>query len=437
MPARLPTPKIRRLPFGIGAVSMALLVTACGAGTVSGGGGSSSGDGQAVTGAGAKNCDNELKLGILTAFSGELGQFGEDGKRAFELAVDQMNSSDALPKGWKVTSVVGDGKTDPVEGVRVATHMIKSERVSAIVGPSSGPIVAMVSLAERSQVPVISHYAGTVSLNKLGGKWVYRTVASDDADGRAAAKWLLDQGVTSAGVLVQNDESTVSIAQQMQKSFTSSGGKISFSTTYNAGQPSYDSTLQKVLSDKPEHIFIAGGQESGVTIIKELRDSGYGGQILLSSDMVVPDVLKALGPGRTDNLQGEMVEADTSLPAYKDFAAAYKDKYGQEAGTFTANAYDAATLVGLAAVASKSTCGAAINGKLRDVAGPPGEKVTSFTEGAKALAAGKDIDYQGASGTVDFDATGTVPGSYAIVKAGPGGWTQAEFYPSSVFAGQG
>ncbi|MGH3096390.1 MAG: ABC transporter substrate-binding protein [Streptosporangiales bacterium] len=402
----------------------ALLATACG-----GGGGSGA----------ASDCGKTLKLGLLTDFTGELGSFGKGSKQGFELAVKQMKSSGKLPSGWKVDTVVNDEKTDVQEGVRAATTMIKNEEVSAIIGPSSGPIVGMVKLAERSQTPIISHFAGTVNLDRLGGEWIYRTVASDSADGEAAAQWLRDKNEDSVVLLVQNDQSTVSIAKALQKAYESGGGKVAKVIKYNAGQPSYQSVVQQATSAKADGIFLAGGQESGITILKELRNNGYpSDQVVLSADMAVPTVVKQVGgAGWANGMQAESAQSDTSRAPYKAFAKAYKQEYGSEPGLFVSNIYDATMLVGLAAVAAGSTCGSAINEELRDVAGPGGTKVSAFTDAASALSKDKDIDYDGASGPVDFDKSGTVAGSYAILEVKHGKWTQEKFYPATTFSGSG
>ena len=58
--------------------------------------------------------------------------------------------------------------------------------------------------------------------------------------------------------------------------------------------------------------------------------------------------------------------------------------------------------------AANSTDGVEISKYLRQVSGGSGkgEKVTTFAAGAKLLAEGKQIDYDGASGPVTFDENG-------------------------------
>jgi hypothetical protein len=52
---------------------------------------------------------------------------------------------------------------------------------------------------------------------------------------------------------------------------------------------------------------------------------------------------------------------------------------------------------------------------LRAVAGPPGVAVHpgEWERAVELLAAGEEINYEGASGSVDFDKNGDVPGTFA------------------------
>ena len=80
-------------------------------------------------------------------------------------------------------------------------------------------------------------------------------------------------------------------------------------------------------------------------------------------------------------------------PKLKDFT------YGPES-------YDATVVVALAAIAAKNDSGKAIGEKMAEVT-TGGEKCTTFKDCAAALKAGKDIDYDGVSGPIDLNSTGS------------------------------
>ena len=83
--------------------------------------------------------------------------------------------------------------------------------------------------------------------------------------------------------------------------------------------------------------------------------------------------------------------------------------------------YDAAVVIALAAAkAGEGADSEAIRDALRSVSNPPGEIVGPGVEGimrALALIAdGEDLNYEGASGAVDFDENGDVAGTIEIWK---------------------
>jgi len=382
-----------------------------------------------------EGCGPDLKYGILTAFTGELGEFGKTSKNGFDIAFNEMTSSGALPEGWKISEVVADEKADIQVGLRAATDMMQRDKVSAILGPSSGPIVAMASVAKRYKTPIISQFAGTTNFSKVGGEYLFRTVASDASDGEATAQYLREKKAENVAIVVQNDQSTITAGEAAAERFEAAGGTVVDTFKYNPGQPSYQAVVQKALKADADAIYLAGGQESAITILKEMRGLGVeSSKLIVSADLVVPDVISAVGKDWAEGLAGVTAKADTERPEYTKFAEAYQAEYDEEPGIFVENAYDAAILVGLAAVSAKSTCAAAIAEALPEISAPDGTDVTSFADGAKALANGDKINYEGASGPVDFDETGTVVGSYAVYNVEGGEWSVVKFYPADTFA---
>lgn len=378
------------------------------------------------------DCGKELKLGILTAFTGELGSFGISSRNAFDLAIDEMESSGQLPAGWSVPTVVMDEETNIQIGLRAATDMMQNRKVSAILGPSSGPIVAMDTISRRYKTPILSQFAGTMNFSSVGGDYIFRTVASDASDGKAVAQNLAEREATDVAVVVQNDQSTLTAGRTVADSLKDEGGKVTRTITYNPGQSAYLSVVQQAIAELDggaDAVYIAGGQESATTILRELRDRGVSSdKIIVSADLVVPEVVQGVGKKWADGLTGVTPSVDTERPQYERLAKSYEAEYGEAPPIFVENAYDAVVLVALAAVSAESTCGSSIAKALPEVAGDGNTTVNTFAEGAKALAKGETINYEGASGPVDFDKTGTVPGSYAVYTVTDGDWEPTKFY---------
>src|SRR5690606_40836401 len=75
---------------------------------------------------------------------------------------------------------------------------------------------------------------------------------------------------------------------------------------------------------------------------------------------------------------------------------------------FDAHTYDAMILIALAIEKAGRAEGPAIRDALIEVASPPGKQVSTFAEAVQAIRNGEDIDYEGASGNVNFDEVGDV-----------------------------
>ena len=117
----------------------------------------------------------EVTVGVLVPLTGELGEFGKIVADAIEFGVGEINAAGGTRCGT-IRTVVADTGGDAETGIREATNMIESEGAVAILGPTSGVMVPLVDLAHREEVVIMSPYAGTITLNELGGDFVYRTV---------------------------------------------------------------------------------------------------------------------------------------------------------------------------------------------------------------------------------------------------------------------
>jgi ABC-type branched-subunit amino acid transport system substrate-binding protein len=101
---------------------------------------------------------------------------------------------------------------------------------------------------------------------------------------------------------------------------------------------------------------------------------------------------KATYPGAElgDDFKQRLLEVD---PKLKDFT------YGPES-------YDATVIAALAALAAKDDSGTAVGSKLQEVTSE-GEACTEFKACADLIADGADIDYNGVSGPIDLNSTGS------------------------------
>ena len=142
--------------------------------------------------------------------------------------------------------------------------------------------------------------------------------------------------------------------------------------------------------------------------------------------MIADDVAQ-LGGGVLDGkIFGVSPSYDYENPAFVSFAKAFKAKSGKapSSAMYEPNYYDQIIVLALAAVAGGANDGETIRNNLVTVANPPGRIVYSFAEGAKVLKSGGDIDYNGSSGSIDFNRFGNVSSFYGEVTPKDGSWNE-------------
>lgn len=122
------------------------------------------------------------------------------------------------------------------------------------------------------------------------------------------------------------------------------------------------------------------------------------------------------------------------------FNSDYQTRFGSLAPLFAPHSYDAVFIIAMAFQKAQTldTNSSAFKQALRDVANPPGTAIRPgmWTEAKAALIANQDIDYQGASGAVNFDSLGEVGSDYKVYGINAAGQSfQKRFIPEGSWIG--
>jgi ABC-type branched-subunit amino acid transport system substrate-binding protein len=156
----------------------------------------------------------------------------------------------------------------------------------------------------------------------------------------------------------------------------------------------------------PDLLVVIGYPESGIQLFRDYYAASDG-----SEDILIPDGLQdAALPGQVGN---DMANVTGTAPAaggpnQEAFTSLYEDTYDESPGVFTSQSYDSAAALILANVAAGENDGTAIRDQLRRISNPDGTAYGpgEFLDAVEAAANGENINYQGASSSVNFDENG-------------------------------
>src|SRR4051812_31603871 len=75
-----------------------------------------------------------IKIGLVTALSGQSARAGEAITRGLQVAIDEINAKGGLLKGRKVELLRRDGEATPAKGVIAARELFFKEKVAVRSG---------------------------------------------------------------------------------------------------------------------------------------------------------------------------------------------------------------------------------------------------------------------------------------------------------------
>jgi len=356
----------------------------------------------------------DVKIGAIMSTTGPLQVFGEAGLRGIQLAIDQVNEAGGV-LGQQVELVAADDATNPQVGVDAAQRIVNVDGVVGIVGAlSSGvtiPIATTVSAT--AGVPQISTASTSPVITTLEDNgFLFRTTPHDALQGEVLADVVTQQGIEKVAVVYVNNDYGKGLADAFAESY---GGEVTASVAYEERQASYRGELSRAAQGDPGALIMIAYPGDGIPMIRQALEEGFFEAFVFTDGMKAAEVAAAAGDA-LDGAFGTAPAGDPEAEAAKLFREMYEEGYGElPPQPFIDTAYDATMLMALAIEKAGSTEGAAIRDALHEVANPPGETILpgEFAKAKELLAAGEDINYEGAGGSQDFDEAGDVPGTYS------------------------
>jgi len=362
--------------------------------------------------------DGPLKLGALMPMTGDLQAYGQTSLNGIELAAKEINDAGGV-LGQDMEIELGDTQTNPQSGIDAAKQLVSINGVSGIVGALSSGVTIPVaeSVTSKEGVPQISGASTSPVITGLDDNdFMFRTVPSDAFQGRALAEVVADDGMSSVSILYVNNDYGEGLADSFSAAFENNGGTVDERIAYEKGNASYRGELSNAAGGGAEALVLIGYPESGVTILRQALEGGHFDRFVFTDGMKAPEIIDSVGAEVLEGSFGTAPEALTDTDSAQHFRSAYEGEYGEvPPKPFIDTAYDATWVLALAAQAAGSTDGVAVRDALRDVANPPGEQILpgDWKKAMELLADGEDINYSGASGSVNFDDNGDVSGTFA------------------------
>ena len=360
----------------------------------------------------------DIKIGIILGFTGPIESMTPDMGDGAELAMSEVSDSGALLGGSTVTPVRGDSTCiDSGAATAVAERQITSDGVKGIMGADcsgvTGAILANVALANG--MVMISPSATSPGLSTAEDNGLFfRTAPSDARQGVVMTEVLMEDGINEVAVTYTNNDYGKGLADAFQAAFEAAGGTVTINASHEDGKADYSAEVGALAAAGGDRLVVAGYVDQGGSgVVRAALDAGAFETFHFPDGMITGKLVENFGSeidGSTGQLPGTNSAGASTYQAMAS-AAGFDGS-----GAFSAESYDAAALIMLAMQSAGTSDPSVYKNYVMDVANAPGLKIQPGQLGLalQALAAGVDIDYDGAS-AVDLIGPGESAGNYRQV----------------------
>lgn len=394
-------PSIRR--SAIFASAAALLLAACGT------------NGGAESEAPAREGDGELKLGYVLPETGQLAFLGPPMIQSTKFAIKTINDAGGV-LGKPIPAVVSGDEAGQEAVAAQSADRVMAAGVDAIIGAAaSGMSLAFIDRVTGEGVVQCSGSNTAPTFTDYDDDGFYfRTAPSDALQGPILAKAIQKDGHARVALVARADDYGRGLLESTKTALEDGGATVTLAETYDPKATNFDQVVQKIKNSNPDATVVIAFEE-GAQILQGMIEVGLGPQQkgVYGTDGLRSEELPALvAPGKPATLAGMKgtAPASASNPQYVKALKAFAPDL--KVLQFAPQTFDCVTTIALAAEAAESDDPGTFVEEMAAVT-KDGDKCNTFAACKKLLADGKDIDYDGVSGPLDFTDAGE-PGQATI-----------------------
>lgn len=367
----------------------------------------------------------DIKLGHLTYQTGEYGGFGEFFDAATDFVIDVINQTP--PLGRKIKVVHEDIGT--VGEALAARRLLSKHRVDVLLNPAHGYEDYRSSLLKRINVlkaPLMPSVHGGAINAAYGGNAkepLFRGSPMDTAQSAAALLHVNNLGYKSVVIVHTTLDGHVAQKDAALNSAEKLGISVKESFQIEPDWTDYSFVAALVEKAEADAVIMFTAPNNGGLFLKNAADAGYSWKVVGVSEWQENDFVSIATPEALAQHQAVVFTANSHSegPAWDYYHNAVTEskqfpQIGDPSNSYATQYYDLLVVTALAIEKAGKIDAKKWTNAMFEVTSEPGEIVHTYEQGIAALRAGKDINYDGITGSMEYTDTGVVAGQFGIFR---------------------
>jgi branched-chain amino acid transport system substrate-binding protein len=290
-----------------------------------------------------------VKIGFIGDLTGGNAGLIISSHKSAQLAVKKANEAGDLPVTLELFTIDNkDSGVDPAPTAGLVKRFVDDPAVLGVVGPGfSGETEVGAPILNEAGITMVTPSATNPDLTKKGWKAFFRALPTDQVQGGQTGELIVDVlGCQNVAVVHDKSPYGAGLAKFTADAITKAGASV----VVNEGvEPTTDYTavVDTVIAADHDVLYYAGYESEAPLVLKQYRDKGGEGLFMGGDGDKGTNFLKEGG----EDAEGAVLTCPcldpnaSDAPEATEFAEAYRTEYDEDAGIYSAEAWDAANIL--------------------------------------------------------------------------------------------
>ena len=323
----------------------------------------------AVVFAGSSQDTNTVSIGAIFPLSGGVAFYGNESRDGALLAIEQINAAGGL-LGKKLALISEDDEGNAEKCINAFTKLTTRDKVGFVLGSStSGPTMAVSSLAQASKVILISPSATALDVTKAGD-FIFRACFIDPFQGVVGADFAFDtlKARRAAVIYDAGADYNTGLADAFKQQFRALGGQVVADEAYQTGDVDFNAQITRIRAASPDVVYLPNYYNDVTLQAKQLRAQGINCALIGGDGW--DSLIDNAGDEVLNGFWSSGFASDTTDPKGVEFVKAFQARFNRPASQFAALGYDTMMLVIDGIKAANSYDPTAVKNAMAKLSGP-------------------------------------------------------------------
>lgn len=293
-----------------------------------------------------------VKIGVVLPTSGPIAYDGTLALNGIKMAADELNKAGGI-NGNKIELFIEDSAGVPATAVAAMEKLVGMQKVVAVIGDfGSSCTLAMMDVAKRAQVPLITPVSLAPKITEMGNIWMFRGCDNSSMIAKSFTKWAVQvKKVDKWAYIAINTDYGRGSVESFNTEIAKHGGKVVFTEYFNQGETDYYPIITKLSASGANGLCLFGETVDLSRVIAQFHEMGLANKMLVmdpTSGTFNAKFLE-LAKDKANGIVGaSRFVATIKTPAAQKFTANYRSRYKIDPEKYAQAGYDCTKMVSMA-----------------------------------------------------------------------------------------